>query len=115
LLVQRLVVEAGRPELALAALQHDSHEAYLGDIPTPRVQIVDITEVESHREPLVQVADLFAGMAVYSRASFEVFEWRYGTAQRSTVAPRSHPNCSTRIRSAAPRAAEFYQRCKRKS
>jgi 5'-deoxynucleotidase YfbR-like HD superfamily hydrolase len=35
LLVQRLVVEAGRPELALVALHHDSHEAYLCDIPTP--------------------------------------------------------------------------------
>jgi hypothetical protein len=35
LLVQRLVVEAGHPELALVALHHDSHEAYLCDIPTP--------------------------------------------------------------------------------
>ncbi len=35
LLVQRLVVEAGHSELALVALHHDSHEAYLCDIPTP--------------------------------------------------------------------------------
>jgi len=35
LLVQRLVVEAGHPELALVALHHDSHEAYLCDIPKP--------------------------------------------------------------------------------
>jgi 5'-deoxynucleotidase YfbR-like HD superfamily hydrolase len=35
LLVQRLVVEAGHPGLALVALHHDSHEAYLCDIPTP--------------------------------------------------------------------------------
>ena len=35
LLVQWLVVESGYPELALAALHHDSHEAYLCDIPKP--------------------------------------------------------------------------------
>ena len=34
-LVRQLVVEAGYPELALAALHHDSHEAYLCDIPSP--------------------------------------------------------------------------------
>lgn len=34
-MVQTLVVEAGRSDLALAALHHDSHEAYACDIPTP--------------------------------------------------------------------------------
>jgi uncharacterized protein len=34
LLVQHLVVEGGHTELALAALHHDSHEAYLCDIPS---------------------------------------------------------------------------------
>ena len=32
LLVRQLVVEAGHPELALAALHHDSHEAYVCDL-----------------------------------------------------------------------------------
>jgi len=35
LLVRKLVVEGGCPELELAALHHDSHEAYLCDIPKP--------------------------------------------------------------------------------
>lgn len=34
--VARLVLhEHGQPDLAFAALHHDSHEAYVGDIPTP--------------------------------------------------------------------------------
>lgn len=35
LLVRHLVCEAGHPELGYAALHHDSHEAYVGDIPSP--------------------------------------------------------------------------------
>jgi hypothetical protein len=35
LLVRQLVVEAGHSKLALGALHHDSHEAYLCDIPKP--------------------------------------------------------------------------------
>jgi hypothetical protein len=34
-LVSRLVVDGGRPELGLAALHHDSHEAFVGDIRAP--------------------------------------------------------------------------------
>ena len=34
-LVSRLVVDGGHPHLALAALHHDSHEAYVCDIPKP--------------------------------------------------------------------------------
>lgn len=34
-LVRRFVVEAGYPALGLPALHHDTHETYLGDLPTP--------------------------------------------------------------------------------
>jgi uncharacterized protein len=33
--VQSLVEEWGRPDLSLAALHHDSHEAFICDVPTP--------------------------------------------------------------------------------
>lgn len=46
LLVRQLVGEAGYPELALVALHHDSHEAYLGDVPTPlKKKVRQVTNV----------------------------------------------------------------------
>jgi hypothetical protein len=39
--VRARVIEAGHPELALAALHHDSHEAYVGDWPTPLKRVLD--------------------------------------------------------------------------
>ena len=48
LLVRRLVVESGYPELALAALHHDSHEAYLCDIPSPlKSKIFTATQIST--------------------------------------------------------------------
>ena len=40
LLVRKLVVEGGYPKLELAALHHDSHEAYLCDIPKPLKEMI---------------------------------------------------------------------------
>lgn len=39
-LVEQLVSESGRVELSLAALHHDSHEAFAGDITTPLKQML---------------------------------------------------------------------------
>jgi 5'-deoxynucleotidase YfbR-like HD superfamily hydrolase len=57
LLVQRLVVEAGHRELALVALHHDSHEAYLCDIPTPlKRKIAKDTNVYDRACELLDIA-----------------------------------------------------------
>lgn len=39
--VRQLVIAAGYPELGLAALHHDSHEAYVGDWPSPLKFVFD--------------------------------------------------------------------------
>jgi hypothetical protein len=50
--VRQLVIEAGHPELALAALHHDSHEAYLGDWPSPLKKAIGIRVFEELAEDL---------------------------------------------------------------
>jgi hypothetical protein len=39
----------------------------------PQYDLVGLEEVESHRAPLCQVADLFAGLSVYSREAYDKF------------------------------------------
>ena len=55
-LVQRLVIEAGHPELAGEALHHDTHEAFTCDLPTPLKNAVDENGAYSALvEPIDQV------------------------------------------------------------
>lgn len=41
-LVRRLVIDAGWPELGFAALFHDGHEAYTGDVPSPMKALLEM-------------------------------------------------------------------------
>jgi hypothetical protein len=50
--VSERVVEAGYPELAFAALHHDSHEAYLGDWPSPLKYVFDSELLEKLRNDI---------------------------------------------------------------
>jgi len=68
-----------------------SHLEYLGN-PSElsddarRVQISQIIEVHSHKEPLVQIADFFAGIAAYSHNSFNTYQhWRKCHHERELV------------------------------
>jgi uncharacterized protein len=59
--VSQLVCERGRPDLALAALHHDTHEAYLGDIPTPLKRLIG-TEYEKLRKAHDEAIGLWLGI-----------------------------------------------------
>lgn len=64
LLVARLVREAGgSPELCFAALHHDSHEAYVGDIPTPLKALLGVkySDLAESVDEAIELA--FAGLS----------------------------------------------------
>lgn len=43
----------------------------------PYYSISDLTEINSHEEPCCQIADLFAGISIFSKANFELYKkWR---------------------------------------
>lgn len=93
-----------------------SHLRYLGNPDemnedARRVQIAQIKEVSSNSEPLVQVADLFAGLATYSRGSYEAYElWeKHSTTSMSTgVAGLSNAD-----KERCQLINDFYRRCKK--
>jgi 5'-deoxynucleotidase YfbR-like HD superfamily hydrolase len=60
LLCRRLVLEAGHdPRIAFAALHHDSHEAYIGDVPTPlKVELGEVYEQLAERVDIAVAAAL---------------------------------------------------------
>ncbi|MFI6098146.1 hypothetical protein ACIA8G_21510 [Lentzea sp. NPDC051213] len=63
-LVAELVARIGRPDLGLLALHHDSHEAYLGDMPTPLKKRLDDVGQYSGYGDLVTNIDTVIGQAL---------------------------------------------------
>jgi hypothetical protein len=54
-----------------------------------QVNFTEIRDVPSHTEPFIQIADLFAGLAVYSRAAYDKFGlWRATPTAGRAALPR---------------------------
>lgn len=63
------------PDATTWVLYPDEQNALRWDmIATGLPRLVRIVPSASHREPLIQVADLFAGLAVFSRAGYDTYE-----------------------------------------
>ena len=81
---------------------------------------VTVVPGESHREPLIQVADLFAGLAVFSRAGYDVYEqWLCLSpgerrASLSGPIPHAHSRLSAADRQRCIVLDDFFTRCKRR-
>jgi hypothetical protein len=112
------------PEECVWELRPDQHSdraaSHLGYLGLPeelsedarRAWVRSIRDIESHQEPLVQVADLFAGMAAYSRTSFGVFEQWYGLYSAGSGTPPLGPKLSNSDKERCAVLYEFYRRCK---
>ncbi|WP_156365742.1 hypothetical protein [Nocardiopsis sp. NRRL B-16309] len=54
--MSEIVADLGRPDLCLVALHHDSHEAYLGDIPSPlKRRLRDMGQFDGYTELVFSV------------------------------------------------------------
>jgi hypothetical protein len=73
-----------------------------------QLRVEEIVAVKSHREPLIQAADLVSGLAVYSRNSYAKFAGRYGKAE----ADGPQPSVSNADRERLKLLAHFYEQCR---
>lgn len=80
-------------------------------------RIEQIAPCKSHQEPLVQLADLFTGLAVYSRSSYVRYEeWQRTRSQQLALLQREGEGVVRLSLSGRERChvlAEFDARCKR--
>jgi len=85
---------------------------------TARAQIAQIAPQRSHEAPLIQVADLFVGLGVFSRDAYDAYQgWRaFPDEERNVVAGRFEPPellpASLRYRCAL--LDDFYVTCVRR-
>jgi hypothetical protein len=75
--------------------------------------VIEVAPVTSHDEPLVQVADVFAGLAVYSRTSFDTWRsWHEASQPQLSFEPPVEPTLSNRHAQRCPLVSLVNDYCK---
>lgn len=81
-------------------------------------RITQVMPCKSHKEPFVQLADLFAGLAVYSRSSYNRFEsWELSNKKEELLFPVEQEQLLKLSKSDIERCcviSEFNEKCKNK-
>jgi len=79
----------------------------------PHYQIADFSEVKSHEEPCCQIADLFAGMSIFSRTHYDLYEkWAEFTKPSLPLFPKEEPEMTNTQKNRFPILQYFDEGCK---
>lgn len=79
----------------------------------PHYTIADFKEVRSHEEPCCQVADLFAGMSIFSRTHYDLYEkWCEFASPNLPLFPEERPQLSRAEEHRFPVLQYFDNGCK---
>jgi hypothetical protein len=74
-----------------------------------------LTEIKSHEQPCCQIADLFAGLSIFSRTNYDNYEkWMDYTTPTLHLFPREQPEISNAEENRFPVLKKFYTGCKDK-
>lgn len=89
-------------------------QTLVGSLPA----IVGVLPAQSHREPLIQVADLFTGMAVFSRDSYDLYERWLCLPESERDAPSAEDSPPERLSGSVRQRClvldSFFTQCKRR-
>lgn len=79
----------------------------------PHYSIANLKEVKSHEEPCCQIADLFAGMSIFSRTHYDLYEkWHEYTVPSLPLFPVVKPQMTRAEEHRFPILQYFDQGCK---
>lgn len=79
----------------------------------PHYTIAHFKEVKSHETPFCQIADLFAGLSIFSRTNYDVYEkWCDFSSTSLPLFPKEEPKMTNTQKSRFPILQYFDEGCK---